>query len=316
MHIPDGFLDAKTALAGAALSCLGLGVALREVQRRLPPARVPLLGLSTAFVFAAQMLNFPVAGGTSGHLLGAVLVTVLLGPASAVLVMTAVLILQCLLFADGGITALGANLFNMALVAPLAGHGVYRGLLRLCGTHLRTRLMAAAFAAWCATVLAAISCAGQLALSGTAPWRAALPAMALVHMLIGAGEAIVTALVLAGLARAPPELLDDSTPRALASDLGPLVALGLVVSVGLAVFVAPFACPWPDGFERVAGQLGFAHRSADRPILTAPLPDYSVPGLASAAWGTVIAGAVGTLAAFALTWWLARRLTRGRRDAV
>ena len=314
VHIPDGFLDAKTALASAALSCAGLSLAVRAVQRRLPPARVPLLGLSTAFVFAAQMVNFPVVGGTSGHLLGAVLVTVLLGPAAAVLVMSAVLILQCLLFADGGLTALGANLFNMALVAPLVGHGVNRSVLRLWGTGLRARLFAAAFAAWCATVAAAISCAGQLAMSGTAPWRATFPAMALIHMLIGAGEAIITALVLSGLARARPELLTSAaeTPGGSRS----FVALGLLGSIGLAVFVAPFACPWPDGLEKVAAVLGFEHQAAERPILSAPLPNYTVPGLASQGGGTVIAGGVGTLAAFALTWWLARRLTRGQRGTV
>src|SRR5512147_218372 len=131
MHIPDGFLDAKTALATGALAAAGLGLALRDARRSLPPRKVPLMGLSAAFIFAAQMLNFPVAGGTSGHLVGAVLASVLLGPSAAIVVMTAVLLIQCLLFADGGLLALGANLFNMAIVAVLGGHAVYRAVRRV-----------------------------------------------------------------------------------------------------------------------------------------------------------------------------------------
>ena len=109
MHVPDGFLDAKTAVATAALAAAGLGVALRQARLHLPPRRVPLLGLAAAFVFAAQMINFPVAGGTSGHLVGGVLAAVLLGPSAAVIVLSAVLIVQCLMFADGGLSALGAK---------------------------------------------------------------------------------------------------------------------------------------------------------------------------------------------------------------
>src|ERR1700730_4581681 len=115
MHVPDGFLDAKTALISGSVSVVGVGYSLRELRKHLPPRKVPLMGLSAAFVFAAQMLNFPVAGGTSGHLLGGVLTAVLLGPSAAILVLTAVLVVQCLLFADGGLLALGANVLNMGI---------------------------------------------------------------------------------------------------------------------------------------------------------------------------------------------------------
>src|SRR5689334_8604134 len=119
MHIPDGFLDAKVALGAGALSALGVGAAVRNARLRLPPRKIPLMGLSAAFIFAAQMLNFPVAGGTSGHLIGGVLASVLLGPSAAVLVLTAVLMVQCFVFADGGILALGANVFNMGIVSSV-----------------------------------------------------------------------------------------------------------------------------------------------------------------------------------------------------
>lgn len=128
---------------------------------------MPLIGLAAAFVFAAQMLNFPVAGGTSGHLIGGVLAAVLLGPSAAVVVLSSVLILQCLLFVDGGLTALGANIFSMALVAPVIGYGVYFVVRRAGGEGLRGRLLATGFAAWCSTVAASVVCAGELAASGT-----------------------------------------------------------------------------------------------------------------------------------------------------
>ena len=313
MHIPDGFLDAKTAVATSVLATAGLGLALAGVRRTVPPRRIPLIGLAAAFVFAAQMLNFPVAGGTSGHLIGAVLAAVLLGPSAAVLVMSAVLILQCLMFADGGVTALGANLFNMALVAPAVGYGVYRLLRRVVGEGLRGRLFATAFAAWCSTVAAAISCAGQLALAGTVPLRVALPAMGGIHVLIGLGEAIITTLVVAAVARARPELLLEATGPRIQPRYGELAARGVLVALGLALFVAPFASSWPDGLEQVAATLGFEHRAAATPVLAAPLPDFQFPGVGSAALSTVIGVVVGTLIAFGLAWLLAALLTPAQR---
>src|SRR5579862_3024528 len=184
MHIPDGFLDLKTATATAALSAAGLALAARQARKHLPPRRVPLMGLSAAFIFATQMLNFPVAGGTSGHLIGGVLASVLLGPSAAVLVISSVLIVQCLVFADGGVLALGANVFNMAVVSSVGGYFVF-SLLRRTLPGDRGRLVAVALASWIATVAAAVVCAGQLALSGTVAWSVGLPAMADVHMLIG-----------------------------------------------------------------------------------------------------------------------------------
>src|ERR1039458_7482818 len=167
LHIPDGFIDGKTAATTALLSAVGVGLALRQVRLRLPPRRVPLLGLAAAFLFAAQMVNFPVAGGTSGHLVGGVLVAALLGPSAAIVVLTTVLIVQCFLFADGGVLALGANVFNMAIVGAAGGYTIYRIVCRwLPGT--RGQVAAVAFAGWCSTVLASICCAGELAWAGTA----------------------------------------------------------------------------------------------------------------------------------------------------
>jgi len=188
MQYSRWFIDGKTAAVTAVISAAGVGFALRQVRRELPPRRVPLLGLAAAFLFAAQMVNFPVAGGTSGHLVGGTLVAALLGPSAAVVVVTTVLIVQCFLFQDGGVMALGANVFNMAIVNSVIGYVIYRMVCRWL-PGIRGRVTAIAFASWCATVLAAIGCAGQLAWSGIIPWSVAFPAMATVHMFIALAKA-------------------------------------------------------------------------------------------------------------------------------
>jgi cobalt/nickel transport system permease protein len=212
-----------------------------------------------------------------------------------------VLVLQCLLFSDGGVTALGANLFNMAVVAPVVAWLIYRPLLRVTG-----RSVAVALAAWLSTVLAAVVCAGELAWSGRVTWALVFPAMGGVHALIGIGEALITMLILGAIAAARPELLDTSAP----AQRRDIIGLGLLVALGLVVLVAPFACPWPDGLEKVAARLGFEHHTAK--LLSAPLADYAVPGLPWEKLGTLISGVIGTLAAF-LGAWAVVRMIKGKR---
>ena len=310
MHIPDGFLDAKTAMASGALAAVGVGAALWQAKRTLPARRVPLLGVTAAFIFAAQMLNFPVAGGTSGHLVGGVLAAVLVGPGAAMIVMTAVLMVQCFLFADGGVTALGANIFNMGLVNVFVGYAIYRGARRLVNGQ-RGMILGAAFASWCATVLAAVCCAGQIAWAGKVPWRLVFPAMAGVHMLIGIGEGAITALVLLAIVRARPELIErnDDAPQPAVT-----IGYGLLVALGLALFVSPFACAWPDGLEKVATKLGFEQHTATASLVTVPFPDYKLPWLGESGWVTASVGALGTLAAFAFAWLLARMLVPEKKN--
>jgi cobalt/nickel transport system permease protein len=307
MHLPDGFLDAKTALLASGAAAGGVAIALRQVRQNLPPRRMPMLGLAGAFIFAAQMLNFPVAGGTSGHLIGGVLAAVLLSPSAAVLVITCVLLVQCLMFADGGLTALGANVFNMALVNVCGGYLVFRlvkGVFH--GDGPRSTVFAAAFAGWCGTVLASLSCAGQLALSGTAPWSIAFPAMANVHMFIGIGEGLATGLITMTVIRARPDLVAGTADQNRDSALS-FVGYGLLISAGLALFIAPFACPWPDGLEAVAKALGFSGHAAPA-VIPSPLTDYRLPFIGSATLATAVAGLIGTVAAFISAYALARAL--------
>jgi cobalt/nickel transport system permease protein len=304
VHIPDGFLDTKTVVATGILSAAAFGGALRHAQRSFPAQKVPLMGLTAAFVFAAQMVNFPVLAGTSGHLMGAVLAAVLLGPAGGTLVMTSVLVVQALLFADGGLLTLGANILNMAVAGSLGGYAILAAVRRLLPGR-RGTVIAVAFAAWCSTVLASVLCAGELAWSGTVPWSAGFPAMANVHMLIGLGEGLITALVVAGLAKVRPELLGNGGPGA-GRWTRVVYALALILAFG--VFVSPFASPWPDGLERVASTLGFDQRALVSASSHAPLADYRVPGVGSAAAATAIAAAVGGIVVFLLSCLLARFL--------
>lgn len=208
MHIPDGFLDLKTALTTAIASTGGLGYAVKEVRKKLGDKHIPLLGVTSAFIFAAQMLNFPVAGGTSGHFLGGALAAILLGPWASLLIMTVVLVIQCLGFADGGLTALGANVFNMGIIGGVfTYYFIFIPLKKALPKTKRGFLTASAMAAWASVFIASIICSLELAISGTSPLNLALPAMAGVHALIGIGEAIVTIVVLAIVIQIRPDLI-------------------------------------------------------------------------------------------------------------
>jgi cobalt/nickel transport system permease protein len=309
MHLPDTFLSLPVSLAAATMAAGGLGLALRRAGRHVSPRRVPLMGLAAAFIFAAQMINFPLPLGTSGHLIGGVLAAVLLGPSPAVVVLAAVLIVQCFMFSDGGILALGANILNLALIAPLAGYAIYFPVRRAF-TGLRGQILAAAFAAWCSTVLASICCAGEIAASGHAPWSKILPFMAAVHMVIGLGEALITALVLVAIARTRPELLENhaASPPHHPS----LLAYGLLLSLALAIFVSPLASTWPDGLEKVAATLGFSHLTQRPAPVASPMPDYRVPGVSVPSLATALAGAAGTCIVFVLAYLLSRILVPKR----
>ncbi len=210
LHIPDGFLSAPVAIAGWVLTAVAVAVAARRAEQTMNERAVPLMGVMAAFIFAAQMMNFPVAGGTSGHLLGGALAAALLGPWAAVIVMTAVVGLQALIFQDGGLLALGANVFNMGIVTIAVGYGTLRLLAPLARSG-GFGLPAAAFvAAWLSVVTSAVLVAFQLAISGTSPLNVALPAMAGVHVLIGLGEGLITAAAISFIRVTNPTLIPQS----------------------------------------------------------------------------------------------------------
>jgi len=196
MHIPDGFLNVATVATTYVVSAGGVANAVRLANKKLGEKQVPLMGILAAFIFAAQMLNFPIAGGTSGHLIGATLAAILLGPWAAVLIMSCVLIAQSLIFQDGGLLALGANIFNMGIVASFSGYYLYRMVTSLMGESRKGRLIGGFVGAWGSVFLASIVCAIELAVSGASPFGVVLPTMAGLHALIGIGEGLITGAVL------------------------------------------------------------------------------------------------------------------------
>ncbi len=206
MHIPDGFLTLNTWAPTWLVSIGGIGYCLKRTSQMLKDKMIPLMGVMAAFIFAVQMLNFPVIGGTSGHLLGGVLAAVLLGPYAGAIVIATVLVVQCFIFQDGGLTALGANIFNMAFIGAMGGYFVYNIIRKILGNK-KGIIIAAGIAAWLSVVVASGVCAIELAISGTSPLKIALPAMVAVHMLIGIGEAIITCLVVGFILKTRPDLI-------------------------------------------------------------------------------------------------------------
>ncbi len=209
MHIPDGFLSAPVAVTTYAASAAAVAYAARRAGASLDDKKVPLLGVTAAFIFAAQMLNFPVAGGTSGHFLGAALATILLGPRLACIVIAVVLTGQAFIFADGGLTALGAGVLAMAVIAP----AVTVAVMTLAGRVSRSKgvfLGATAAASWISIMVAATAISAFLAVSGTIPFGTVLPAMLGVHALIGIGEAIITTTAVAAVLASRPDLVDGA----------------------------------------------------------------------------------------------------------
>ena len=207
LHAPDGFFSVPVAAAMWALAVVVIAISVRRAGRDFDERAIPLMGVTAAFIFAAQMINFPVLGGTSGHLLGAVLTAVLLGPWAGTLVMASVIAVQSLLFQDGGLLAMGANIVNMGLVGTIGGYAIYRSIARVLGGEERGRLPAAAIAAWCAVMLGAAVTSVELAVSGTTTLAVVLPAMLGTHALIGVGEALITVGALALISSARPDLL-------------------------------------------------------------------------------------------------------------
>jgi cobalt/nickel transport system permease protein len=212
MHIPDGFLSGDVAAGTAVIAVVAVGYGLRRADDQLDDSRIPLLGVTAAFVFAAQMLNFPVAGGTSGHFLGAALAAVLLGPWLACVVLAVVLGVQAFVFADGGITALGANVTNMGVLGALVVGGLMSGARAVLPRSRGAFLGVAGVGAWLAVMAGALGTSAVLAASGTVPFGTVAPAMLGVHALIGAGEAVITVAALSAVLATRPDLVSGRTP--------------------------------------------------------------------------------------------------------
>jgi cobalt/nickel transport system permease protein len=293
MHIPDGFLSVPVSLVLWALSLVVIAYALRRANQDLGEKQVPLMGVLAAAIFAGQMLNFAVAGGTSGHLLGAALAMILLGPWPAVLVMTTVVSVQALIFQDGGLLALGGNLFNMAVIGVFVAYFVYRTVQQLSGGRKWGVFVGGVLAAWSSIFIASLAAALQLAFSGTSPASISVPAMGGIHAIIGIGEALITLGALAFLYATRRDLLKIDGAQAKG---GSLVWVGGLAIAMLLAIASPLASSHPDGLEWVAEQQGFL-QNTQAPSFEV-IPDYVLPGVSNEALATILAGVIGVIIVF------------------
>ncbi|MFO7547978.1 MAG: energy-coupling factor ABC transporter permease [Acidimicrobiia bacterium] len=323
MHIPDGFINGATSAGAAVVAAGGVGVAIKQSGRDLNEKQIPFAGLAAAFIFALQMLNFPVAAGTSGHLIGGALAAILLGPWVGIVAVAVVVMLQALLFADGGVSALGLNMLNMAIVTVAVAWPLFRGLVRVLPKSHAWVLAAAMVSAWASVVASSIAFAFEYAIGGQGGVDpgTVFAAMVGVHAVIGIGEGLITAVTVGAVLAVRPDLVFGTRDLGLAPDgaqtpsraaVGAFIGFGLAAAAMLVIFVAPLASPSPDGLEFVAEETGFIDTAADHPI-GGPLADYGVAGLESEQAGTIVAGLVGLLLTFGVSVWLvtfARRRSR------
>jgi cobalt/nickel transport system permease protein len=295
VHAPDGFITAGTAVAAGGISIGTLGAAMRLSASRLQDRQIPLAGLAAAFVFAAQMINFPVAAGTTGHLIGGALVAILLGPATGAIVLAIVVVVQALLFADGGLTALGINLLNLAIVPTFGGYAAFRLFRALLPSNGRGVVGASGLAAGVSVVMsaAAFSVEWLFGASAPIPFDTVFGAMISVHGLIGIGEAALTSLVIASVLSSRPDLVfgaDDLDVDASPAQSGVRMVLiiTLLVTVLLAAIGSQFSATAPDGLERVAEDLGISGSAG-----SSWFSDYAVSGLSNESLSLALAGLVG-----------------------
>jgi cobalt/nickel transport system permease protein len=285
LHVPDGFLSFGLALLCWVAALIAVGLAVRNGRSAFDERLTPVAGIMAAFIFAGQMINFPVAGGTSGHMIGATLAAIVLGPWLGILVMTAVIALQALLFQDGGLVVMGANILIMGVVPVLVSFGLYKPV---ADRNRNVKLATAGIAAWLSVMAAALLTSLLLGFSGTSSFRVVVPAMLGVHAIIGLGEALITVAALAFILKVRPNLLQESGE---AGGKGWIVGGALVVL--LVLLISPFASSFPDGLEWVAEEQGFLNSAVDSSYQL--LPDYTIPLFGETAVSTIIAGLIGAI---------------------
>jgi cobalt/nickel transport system permease protein len=305
MHIPDGMLETKTWATAAVGSAGFVAYAVHEVRRRLSEGRLVLMAVLSALIFALQMLNFPVAGGTSGHFAGGAAAAILLGPWPAVVIMTTVLIVQAFVFADGGVTALGANIVNMAIIGPFVGWYVYMLVTRIA--RGRGGMVTGSFiAGWTAAVVASVAVALEIAASGRAPLAVVLGSMVFWHSLIGIGEGAITAGLVGYVLSVRPDLLHEGVTGESRRGVAALA----ILAAG-AASLSFLASRLPDGLNFVASRTGVPVSPS---LLRGALPGYVVPGVQNTTLAAVLAGLVGVLLTGAALYAASAALLRTRKS--
>ncbi|WP_351233546.1 energy-coupling factor ABC transporter permease [Streptomyces sp. NPDC002133] len=335
MHVPDGFINLPVSATAGVVAAGAVAVSLRGARRELDERTAPLAGLIAAFIFAVQMLNFPVAAGTSGHLLGGALAAILVGPFTGVLCIAVVLLLQGILFADGGLTALGVNILVMGVVTVVVAYALFRLLVKVLPRGRRSVAVASFVAALVSVPAAAAAFTLLYAIGGTTdvPIGTVLSAMVGVHVLIGIGEAVITMLTVGAVVAVRPDLvygarglsaplklrvggeLVDAEPASAVAPVSTGSArhvwiAGLAASVVLAGVVSFYASASPDGLEKVAADQGIDRKVEDHAAADSPLADYGVKDVDDARLSGGLAGVIGvgaTVAAGTGVFWVVRR---------
>ncbi|MFP4073115.1 MAG: energy-coupling factor ABC transporter permease [Actinomycetota bacterium] len=325
MHAPDGFLNPGTAIVTAIIAVVVVGFALRQSKEQLKDKAIPLAGITAAFIFAAQMFNFPVAAGTTGHLIGGALAAVLLGPSVGVVVVTIVVVVQALAFADGGLTALGYNVINMAIVPTYGGYAIFRLMRSWLPKTSGGAIGATGVAAWSSVVLAALAFSIEWLFGASAPvpFDDVFVAMVGVHALIGIGEAVISALAVGSVLTSRPDLVygaSDLDAAQLADTkvkTRTFVFGGLLVALVFAAVVSQFAVDNPDGLERVAEDTGFIESADGHALGDFIFADYATAGISNETLSLAVAGIIGTIVTLAVAAgiFLAMRERRGRDPA-
>ncbi len=307
MHIPDGLLDIRSTVAATVVTGATLAYGLRRIKSDLPDRAAPLMGVTAACLFAAQTLNFPlIVAPTSGHLLGGVLAAVLLGPWGGLLVLTAVLLVQCLLFQDGGLTALGTNVLLLGVIGSGVGYAIF-ALLRRWWSGPGGIVASAAVASWFSVELSAVVASILIAVGPNFALGPVLGVMLVAHSAIGVGEALITGLAVSFVLRTRPDLIyAGSAEVGAAGRTAEVVLGGGAIAMVLAVLASPFASQLPDGLERSLEHVGFVQEVL---TLSAPFPDYTLPGLEHLPVAGSVAGGLGAVTVFLLAYALARSVS-------
>jgi cobalt/nickel transport system permease protein len=317
VHAPDGFLTAGTAVATAGISAGTIGVALRQLRTQVTEKMVPLAGIVAAFVFAAQMVDFPVAAGTTGHLMGGALAAILLGPHLGALVVAVVVLVQAVFFADGGLTALGYNILNMAIVPAYGGWAAFTLFRRWMPASRGGVLGATALAAWLSVVLsaAAFSILWLFGASAPVPFTRVFAAMVGIHGIIGVGEAVISALAVGAVLASRADLVHgarDLEREQLADGskvpMRTFLIGGLLAALTVAAIVSQFAVDSPDGLEWVAEEQGFDQVARDHRFEDWVFADYATRGMENETLSLAIAGIVGTLITLLVAWGILQAL--------
>ena len=286
MHIPNQMIDGTVCPVTATISIVGIAAAVYFAHKSKQKPTATKFAAIAAFIFAAQMINFPILSGTSGHLIGATLATALLGGSFGILAMAIVLSIQALFFADGGLAVLGANILNMAIIGSFAGI--------IANKYFPKNYLILGVAAWMSVVMASLACSIELALAGTISFSAVIPSMIGIRAIIGLGEVAITLAVYSVFAS---EILTNSKKISFGIPLLSAGAIGLLLS--------PFASSYPDGLEWVAAKYNILHESA--PTFVSIMPDYSIPFLENS---TGLAGLLGVAIIFLLSWMLVKVSSR------